>query len=94
MSVESGKSLVLQTGAGQKRNSHVAAKPRQIGLFPDSHSYVTSLFLCLRAGKSSLTRIDCEDFRPCPQNEIRDCTISWHKPVDELHSIENKGDTG
>ena len=55
---------------------------------------VTSLFLCLRAGKSSLTRIDCEDFRPCPQNEIRDCTISWHKPVDELHSIENKGDTG
>ena len=94
VSVESGNCPSCKTGGGQKRNRHVAAKPRQIGLFPDSHSYVTSLLPCLRTGKSSLTRIDCEDLQPCPQNEIRDCTTSWHGPVDELHSIENKGDTG
>jgi hypothetical protein len=27
------------------------------------------------------------------EGEIGDCTIFWHRPVDEMHSIENTGDT-
>ena len=66
-------------------------RPRQSWLLPDSHNAfsIPPGHACAGGLRSGLRK--CWAARQLAKSQERDCTIFGHRPVDELHSIENKG---